>query len=89
MALGSSAGSAVRLILRRVAVLLSAGIAMGVALSVWAARFVAALLYGVQPRDPVTVGAAAIVLTLVGLFAGWLPARRAARVDPMVVLRAE
>ncbi len=52
-----------------------------------AARFVGTLLYGLQPRDPFTLAAAAAVLASVGALAGWLPARRAARIDPMEVLR--
>ena len=52
-----------------------------------AARFVGSLLYGIEPRDPSTFAAAAAVLALVGLLAGAIPAWRAARVDPSVVLR--
>ena len=89
MALGSSTGSAVRLILRRVAFLLSVGIAIGLVGSVWASRFVAALLYGVQPRDLSTLLGAIALLAAVGLLGAYLPARRAALVDPMVALRAE
>jgi ABC-type lipoprotein release transport system permease subunit len=53
----------------------------------WAARFVATLLYGLEPRDPLTVVAAAGVLGTIGALAGWLPARRASRIDPARVLR--
>ena len=45
------------------------------------------LLYELEPRDPATIAIAAVVLTIVGLLAGWLPARRAARIDPAQVLR--
>jgi ABC-type antimicrobial peptide transport system permease subunit len=48
---------------------------------------VAALLYGLEPRDPATLAAAAIVLTVVGAAAGWVPAYRASRIDPAEVLR--
>jgi putative ABC transport system permease protein len=59
-------------------------------LSWWASRFVAAsLLFGLQPRDPTTFVAGALVLMAVGLVAGWLPARRASRIDPTRVLREE
>ena len=57
------------------------------AISLWAARFVSTLLYGLEPRDPVTLIGASAVLALIGALAGWLPARRAARIDPAEVLR--
>ena len=87
MALGAGPSAAVRLILLRVAVLIATGVVLGAALSVWAARFVSTLLFGLQPRDPVTLAGATIVLVLVGGLAAWLPARRASRIDPARVLR--
>ena len=57
------------------------------ALSLWASRFVATLLYGLEPRDPLTLVAAALILGTVGAVAGWLPAYRASRIDPAEVLR--
>jgi ABC-type lipoprotein release transport system permease subunit len=57
--------------------------------SLWASSYVASLLYDVQPRDPATFGGAVVILGAVTFLAGWLPARRAARIDPMRVLRAE
>jgi ABC-type lipoprotein release transport system permease subunit len=53
----------------------------------WASKFVAALLYGLEPRDPATLAGAAIVLAAVGAAAGGLPAYRASRIDPAEVLR--
>ena len=53
----------------------------------WLSRFIAALLYGLQPRDPVTLAGAAITLAAVGALAGWIPAYRASRIDPAQVLR--
>ena len=86
MALGANPAGVVRLVLSRVASLVFIGVAAGAALSLWASRFVATLLYGLEPRDPATfIGAA--FCSAVGLLAGWLPARRAARIDPTVVLR--
>ena len=67
--------------------LVAAGTAIGAGLSLWASKFVATLLYGLQPRDPATVAAAVLVLGAVGLLAGWLPAHRASRIDPADVLR--
>jgi putative ABC transport system permease protein len=88
MALGASSSSVVRLVLRRVAALVTAGVAIGVALSLWAAKFVGALLYGVDARDPITLAGAGLVLIAVGLLAGWLPARHVSRLDPTAALRS-
>jgi ABC-type antimicrobial peptide transport system permease subunit len=74
-------------VLRRVALLVGAGVVVGGVASLWAARFAGSLLYGLQPRDPVTQAAAAAVLAGVGALAGWLPARRASRIDPARALR--
>jgi ABC-type antimicrobial peptide transport system permease subunit len=76
-----------RLVFQRVGVMLVAGLALGLAGSLWAARFVEALLFRLEARDPVTFAAAAAVLVAVGVFAAWMPARRAARLDPATVLR--
>jgi predicted permease len=87
MALGAAPGGVVRLILSRVTLLVGIGILAGAAVSLWASKFVATLLYGLEPRDPVTLIAAALVLGTVGAAAGWLPAYRASRIDPAEVLR--
>jgi predicted permease len=87
MALGAAPGSVVRMVLKRVAVLVGIGIVLGAGTSMWASRFVSTLLYGLQPRDPLTFALAAIVLASIGAMAGWIPARRAARIDPARVLR--
>ena len=67
---------------------LAAGVIIGAAVSLWASSFVASLLYDIQPRDPATFGGAGAPLAGVALVASWLPACRAARIDPMKVLRA-
>jgi predicted permease len=87
MALGAAPAGVVRMVLRRVALLVSAGIIAGAGVSLWASRFVATLLYGLEPRDPATLIGAALVLSTIGALAGWIPARRAARIDPARVLR--
>jgi predicted permease len=89
MALGANPASAVRLVLSRVAVLVGLGVACGAGLSLWAAKFMASssLIYGVQPRDAGTLLTAALVLSAIGAMASYLPARRAARIDPARVLR--
>ena len=87
IALGAAPSSILRLVFERVGVLLAAGLALGLAGSLWAARLVEALLFHLEPRDPGTFAGAAAVLVAVGVLAAWLPARRAARLDPATVLR--
>jgi putative ABC transport system permease protein len=87
MSLGASPFSIVRMVFHRVGVLLAAGLALGWAGSVWAARFVETLLFRIEALDPLTFAGAAAVLVGVGVLSAWLPARRAARLDPMIVLR--
>jgi putative ABC transport system permease protein len=87
LALGAEPRSVVRMVLVRVAALVGIGIVIGGAASLWAARFVSSLLYGLAPRDPVTFVGAALVLVVVGGLAGLIPAARAARIDPARVLR--
>jgi ABC-type antimicrobial peptide transport system permease subunit len=87
IALGAAPAGVVALILRRAVLLIGAGIIAGTAVSFWAVRFVAPLLFKLDPRDPVTALAAMLTLATAGLCAGWLPARRASRIDPSDVLR--
>jgi predicted permease len=87
MAIGAAPARVVRLVLARVTVLLGFGVLIGTAASVWASRFVATLLYGLEPRDPATLISSAAVLAALGAMAGSLPAYRASRVDPAEVLR--
>jgi predicted permease len=89
VALGARSGEVVGQFVRQGAVVLLTGIAAGAA-GAWAlAHTVEAFLFEVQPREPLVFGAVAALLGLVGLVACWLPARRAARVDPLTALRAE
>jgi hypothetical protein len=67
--------------------LIAVGLAIGLGISLWAARFVAPLLFHVEARDPATFITAAATLVAVGALAVWVPARRAARLDPATVLR--
>jgi predicted permease len=87
MALGAAPAGVVRLVLRRVALLVGGGVIIGAIASLWVATFVETLLFGLKPRDPATLVGAASVLAAVGAIAGWLPARRAARIEPAEVLR--
>ena len=76
----------IRLVLTRVTVLVAIGVAVGAGVSVWASKFVATLLYGLEPSDPTTLAGGATVLAVIGAIAGWLPAYRASRIDPSEVL---
>ena len=89
LALGAQPSRVARLVVAdgmRVAVV---GVVVGIVAAMFTTRLVASLLYGVSPRDPVTIGAVAGVLLMVTALANYLPARRAARVDPLVALRQE
>jgi putative ABC transport system permease protein len=87
MALGAAPQRVIRMVLARVTRLVALGMLVGVFVSLWASTFVATLLYGLAPRDPVTLIGASVTLAAVGAVAGWLPARRASRLDPAEVLR--
>ena len=87
MALGAAPSGVVSMVLGRVSLLVGLGIVGGLAASLWAATFVTPLLYGLEPRDPVTLTLAALVLGAIGALAGWIPAMRASRIDPARVLR--
>ncbi len=87
LALGATPPQVLRLVLGRVALLVSAGIVAGVGLSLWAGEAVRVLLHGLEPNDPVTLAGAALVLLLTGGIAGAIPAWRAARTHPAVALR--
>jgi predicted permease len=89
MSLGANAARVYRMVLGEGGALLGAGLAVGVVGALLAARLLRGLLFGVTPSDPVTLGAVALVLVAVGVAACWLPAARAAHVDPAVALRAE
>jgi putative ABC transport system permease protein len=87
MALGASPADVIVLVVRRGALLVAIGIAAGGMISLWTARFVSPLLFGLEPRDPLTLVAAMVALATTGMLAGWVPARRAAHIDPARVLR--
>jgi len=89
MALGADRVGVARLIVRQGGLVALAGIALGLAAALAGGRLVESLLFGVSARDPLVFAAAAATLLGVALLACWLPARRAAAVDPLVALRAE
>ena len=88
-AVGASPGRLVRLVLRSALAVTGAGLAAGLLAAAATGRGLASLLYGVGPYDPATFAAAAAAVVLAALAASAIPARRAARLDPMVVLRAD
>jgi predicted permease len=89
MALGAQRFDVMAMILKGILRLVCLGLAVGIPLSLILGRFVADLLYGITPADPLTIAAGALFLTMVALLAGYLPARRASQVDPMEALRQE
>jgi ABC-type antimicrobial peptide transport system permease subunit len=88
-ALGARSWQVQWLVLREALVLVAAGIAAGVPTALLSSRLVGSLLYGLTPADPAVSMAAVLLMLLVTLAAAWIPARRAARVDPLTALRQE
>ena len=89
VALGASGASVRALVIRRTAIPVAIGVALGGALTLVGGGLLGRLLYGVSPRDPLTLAAACAVVAAVGLAAAWIPALRAARVDPVRALAAD
>ena len=89
MALGAEAGHVRRMVVSQGMRLALAGVAIGVAAALGLTRLLATFLFGVKPRDLVVFIAVPLTLALVSLIAVWLPARRAAKVDPAIALRTE
>jgi putative ABC transport system permease protein len=89
IALGAGRGSVIGLILREAALLLGVGLVIGTAISAAAGTTARSMLFGIAPHDPLTIATAIAILGVVALAASYLPARRAARLDPMVALRDE
>jgi len=87
MALGAARGRVLWLVLREVALLSGAGIFGGLTASLWLTRQVQSQLFGLSPHDPATLAGAVGLLAFIALAAGYLPARRATTIDPMVALR--
>ena len=89
MALGAPRGNVLWLVLRESIILVVIGLALGLGAALLTTKTAGSLLFGLKPNDPITIALASSVLLAVAVFAGYLPARRASRVDPMTALREE
>jgi ABC-type antimicrobial peptide transport system permease subunit len=89
MALGAPRGGVVRMVLGEVFALAAIGLAIGLAVALGTSKFVASLLYGMKPNDPLTFTVAVVTLLAAAMLAGYVPARKASRIDPMTALRHE
>ncbi|MDX6289636.1 MAG: hypothetical protein QOH42_1435, partial [Blastocatellia bacterium] len=89
MALGAERRNIIWMVLKESLLLVGAGLFIGVPASWGAAHLISSQLFGLSPGDPVTLSMAVILLTLVAALAGYIPARKASRVNPLVALRYE
>jgi len=87
MALGAQMSDVVRLVMRNVLLLVALGVGIGLTAALATTRYVSSLLFGLTPNDPLTIALATLLMIGVAALAGYLPARRAARVDPLTALR--
>jgi ABC-type antimicrobial peptide transport system permease subunit len=89
MALGAGHGAVLSMVLREAAVLIAAGVVVGVLIALGTGRLARSLLFGIAPHEPWTLASATAVLIVLGLLASYWPARAATRIDPTIALRAE
>jgi ABC-type antimicrobial peptide transport system permease subunit len=89
MALGAHSSSVIWLVMKEVLILLTIGLVVGVPSALALGRFVGSQLYGIKATDPWIAVASTLLLTVVALMAGLIPARRASRIDPILALRYE
>jgi macrolide transport system ATP-binding/permease protein len=89
MALGAGRGAVIWMVLREVCVLSAIGLAIGVPTALGTSRLIESFLFEIKPNDPRALALAAVILLSAALMAGYGPARRASRVDPMIALRHE
>jgi putative ABC transport system permease protein len=89
MAMGARQGHVLKMVLSEVIILTLVGIVAGLPVAWALTRFIRSLLFEVAPADPATFGAIAALLIFAGLVASYIPARRATRIDPAIILRSE
>jgi predicted lysophospholipase L1 biosynthesis ABC-type transport system permease subunit len=89
MALGAERRGVIRMILRDVLAMVLAGLGLGLPVAPATSKFIGSFLFGMKPNDPLAIGAAVAALIAAALLAGYAPARRASRIDPMTALRNE
>jgi ABC-type antimicrobial peptide transport system permease subunit len=89
LALGAQRSDVLRMVMRESVLMVGIGLVIGLAVSLMTGRFVGSLLFDLAPTDPLSIGLAMAALSAVSALAGYLPARRAARVDPMIALHYE
>jgi len=89
MSLGADSGMVQRMVLAEGAILLAVGLVLGIGGALFATRLIRGLLFGVAPHDPVTLVGVALLMAAIGLGACWLPARRAASIDPVTAIRQQ
>jgi len=89
LAIGAEPRAVAGMVLRQSAAVAGAGALVGLAAALAGTRFIASLLYGVSPNDPVVFAGTTALLLAIALLACWVPSRRAARIDPLTALRAE
>src|SRR6266511_2810178 len=89
MTLGARGADVVRMVMKETLLLVAIGMAIGLGSALATTRLISSLLFGLTPNDPATIAAAVLLMIVVAALAGYLPARRASRVDPMTALRCE
>ncbi|PYU57299.1 MAG: hypothetical protein DMG55_20855 [Acidobacteria bacterium] len=89
VAVGAQRKNVLWIVLRETLALTSVGVVIGILCALAASRLVASMLFGLSPNDLPTIGGVSLLLLIVALLAGYLPARRASGIDPMVALRTE